>query len=127
MGIASTLILAVCLMQSAQSPSESSLPEGSQVTLGYNLARVREAAGQLHAAAVEYRSILAQFPGYLGCSQRLSAIACKRGDFAAAERQLRDALKTCPNDPDTLACMGEGCPGTTACQCDHSAGWRHVE
>ncbi|KAK9805938.1 hypothetical protein WJX73_006894 [Symbiochloris irregularis] len=94
-------------VQSAQSPaSEGVLPEGSQVTLGYNLARVREAAGQLHAAASDYRSILTQFPGYLACHQRLAAIACRRNDFEGAERQLREALAISPDDPDTMACLG---------------------
>ena len=102
--------LQVCVpcLQSAQSAgSEGSLPEGSQVTLGYNLARVREAAGQLQTAAADYTSILDQFPGYLVCRQRLAAIACGRGDYAGAGKHLHKALEVAPDDPDTTACLGE--------------------
>ncbi|MCJ1422132.1 hypothetical protein MMC29_000011 [Sticta canariensis] len=95
------------LLQSVQAPGgAASLPEGSQVTLGFNLARVREASGQLQAAAREYKSILDQFPGYLACHQRLAAIAQKRGDFAGAEQRLSEALKGNPDDADTLAALG---------------------
>lgn len=51
-----------------------------QVTLGYNLARVKEACGDLQAAEREYRELLAQFPRYGDCCLRLACIAKARGD-----------------------------------------------
>ena len=76
------------------------------MTLGYNLARLKEASGLLHAAAAEYKSMLAQFPDYLACHQRLAAIAQKRGNYMEAERWLQDALKLAPDDPDCLSSLG---------------------
>jgi RNA polymerase-associated protein CTR9 len=51
-----------------------------QVTLAYNLARVREACGQLKAAEAEYSELLRQFPAYGDCALRLACIAKARGD-----------------------------------------------
>ena len=53
----------------------------TQVTLGYNSARVKEAAGQLAAAEAEYRALLEQFPQYGDCLLRLSHMARARGDM----------------------------------------------
>ena len=55
-------------------------PPPPQVTLGYNLARVREACGDLKGAEAEYRELLAQFPQYGDCCLRLACIAKARGD-----------------------------------------------
>ena len=41
------------------------MPSGSQVSLGYNSARINEATGNFQAAAAEYRGILEAFPGKL--------------------------------------------------------------
>jgi hypothetical protein len=41
------------------------MPSGSQVTLGYNSARINEATGNFQAAATEYKGILEAFPGKL--------------------------------------------------------------
>lgn len=67
------------------------LPAGAQVTLGFNRARIREAAGELAAAAADFRGILAVFPGYVDARLRLAAIARARGDLAGAvtEAQVR--------------------------------------
>jgi hypothetical protein len=51
-----------------------------QVTLGYNLARVKEACGNLKDAEAEYRALLKQFPQYGDCCLRLACIAKTRGD-----------------------------------------------
>ncbi len=43
------------------------LAASNQVTLGYNLARAKEANGNLTQAVKEYQAILAEFPEYLDC------------------------------------------------------------
>jgi hypothetical protein len=67
------------------------LPAGAQVTLGFNRARIREAAAQPTAAAAEYRGILAAVPGYTDARLRCAALARARGDLeaAVAEAQAR--------------------------------------
>jgi RNA polymerase-associated protein CTR9 len=54
------------------------------VSLGYNLARVKEACGSLKAAEAEYRELLKQFPQYGDCCLRLACIARARGDTKAS-------------------------------------------
>jgi RNA polymerase-associated protein CTR9 len=54
------------------------------VSLGYNLARVKEACGSLKAAEAEYRELLKQFPQYGDCCMRLACIARARGDTKAS-------------------------------------------
>lgn len=52
------------MAQASQSEAgRAGLPALSQVTLGYNRARVQEACGQPLAAANAYKGILAQLPG----------------------------------------------------------------
>ena len=81
------------------------LPAGAQVTLGFNRARIREAAGELAAAAADFRGILAAFPGYTDARLRLAAIARARGDLAGAatEAQVRLGLLKDPFTMSTLA------------------------
>jgi len=43
------------------------LAASNQVTLGFNLARAKEATGNLTQAVKEYEAILAEFPEYLDC------------------------------------------------------------
>ena len=57
------LTLEGCLQSSQSEAGRSGLPAISQVTLGYNRARVQEACGQLLEAANAYKGILAQLPG----------------------------------------------------------------
>lgn len=52
----------------------------AQVTIGFNLARVREACGELEAAGRDYRELLQQFPRYADPYLRLAAMARRRGD-----------------------------------------------
>ncbi len=52
----------VCV-QSASASDYKGMPTGSQVTLGYNSARINEATGNFQAAATEYKNILEAFPG----------------------------------------------------------------
>lgn len=65
----------------------------SQVTLGFNMARVKEASGELGTAEKEYKALLEQFPDYTDCLLRLSCIAHKRGDVEMAEEWARKAAQ----------------------------------
>jgi len=65
----------------------------SQVTLGFNMARVKEANGELGTAEKEYKALLEQFPDYTDCLLRLSCIAHKRGDVEMAEEWARKAAQ----------------------------------
>ncbi|EFN52318.1 hypothetical protein CHLNCDRAFT_139104 [Chlorella variabilis] len=71
-------------MQSAARPGSTGVNALVQVTLGYNLARVKEACGSLKAAEVEYKELLKQFPQYGDCCLRLACIAKARGDTKAS-------------------------------------------
>uniref|UniRef100_A0A1D1ZQJ7 Uncharacterized protein n=2 Tax=Auxenochlorella protothecoides TaxID=3075 RepID=A0A1D1ZQJ7_AUXPR len=70
----------------------------ARVTLGFNAARVREAGGELSAAAREYEALLAQFPRYADPYLRLAAMAAARGDAAAAEAWARRASAACEGE-----------------------------
>jgi hypothetical protein len=59
-------------------------PPCRQVTMGFNNARILEAAGDLKAAEAEFRAILDQFPQYGDCYLRLSCIARAKGDMEAS-------------------------------------------
>ena len=54
------------LMKVAEQESGGGLPAGAQVTMGFNRARLLEAAGNLQAAAREYEGIL-QVHAHLLC------------------------------------------------------------
>lgn len=82
------------------------LAPGSVVTLGYNRARAREAAGGLRAAAEEYKRILEAFPTYTDCYVRLACIASARGASAEALDWANKALGVQPDNPDVLALLG---------------------
>jgi tetratricopeptide (TPR) repeat protein len=82
------------------------LAPGSLVTLGYNRARAREAAGGLRAAAEEYKRILEAFPTYTDCYVRLACIASARGASAEALDWANKALAVQPDNPDVLALLG---------------------
>lgn len=69
------MVVCVCV-QSASTSDYKGMPTGSQVTLGYNSARINEATGNFQAAATEYKNILEAFPG------RKSL--CSLGDCALA-------------------------------------------
>ena len=56
--------VSLCL-QSASATDYEGMPSGSQVSLGYNSARINEATGNFQAAATEYKGILEAFPGKL--------------------------------------------------------------
>ncbi|GBF96613.1 hypothetical protein Rsub_09359 [Raphidocelis subcapitata] len=50
-----------------------------KVTLGYNMARLKEAAGDCGAAAEEYKRLLESFPSYTDCHLRLACLARAAG------------------------------------------------
>ena len=55
------------VLQAANAPGGMGLAASNQVTLGFNLARAKEATGNLTQAVKEYEAILAEFPEYLDC------------------------------------------------------------
>ncbi len=50
-------------VQSASASDYKGMPTGSQITLGYNSARINEATGNFQAAATVYKGLLESFPG----------------------------------------------------------------
>ena len=93
--------------QAANAPGGSGLAASNQLTLGYNLARAKEAMGSLMQAAKEYQEILAEFPEYLDCYFRLAWISRTRGNHADALHWAEKALEVKDKDPDALALIGE--------------------
>ncbi|PRW61484.1 RNA polymerase-associated CTR9-like protein [Chlorella sorokiniana] len=73
------------------------------VTLGYNLARVKEACGDLKSAEAEYKELLRQFPQYGDCCLRLACIAKARGDTKEALRWAEQATEIRAYAADALA------------------------
>ncbi len=57
-----------------------------------------EAAGELLAAERVYAAIVDRLPGHTGASLRLAELAIGRNDLASAERLLRSAHETAPDD-----------------------------
>jgi RNA polymerase-associated protein CTR9 len=71
--------------------------------LGYNLARVKEACGDLKSAEAEYKELLRQFPQYGDCCLRLACIAKARGDTKEALRWAEQATEIRAYAADALA------------------------
>lgn len=93
-------------MQAAKEDKSGALPASANVTLGFNQARVQEAAGDIEAAARSYKDMLEAFPGYTDCPLRLACIAKHRGDHAQALEWTQKALEAKPGLPDALAMQG---------------------
>ncbi len=92
--------------QAAKEDTSGALPASANVTLGFNQARVQEAAGDTQAAARSYRAMLDAFPAYTDCHLRLACIAKHRGDLAGALKLTQKALEAKPGLPDALAMQG---------------------
>jgi RNA polymerase-associated protein CTR9 len=75
----------------------------SQVTMGFNLARAREATGDLKAAEADYKGLLDQFPEYTDCHLRLACMARARGDDAGALQWARKTAEAGGHPSDALA------------------------
>ncbi|KAF8067234.1 ctr9 [Scenedesmus sp. PABB004] len=79
-----------------------------KVTLGYNMARLKEATGDLKSAGDTYKQLLQQFPGYIDCYLRLSAMAKAAGDDDEAQRWAAAATQQAGGHVDAqamLACL----------------------
>ncbi|BDA40854.1 RNA polymerase-associated protein CTR9 homolog [Coccomyxa sp. Obi] len=92
--------------RAAKEDKSGALPASANVTLGFNQARVQEAAGNIEAAARSYKDMLEAFPGYTDCLLRLACIAKHRGDHAQALEWSQKALEAKPGLPDALAMQG---------------------
>ena len=97
-----------CLLhkQAANAPGGAGLAASNQLTLGYNLARAKEAAGNYTQASKEYQDILAEFPEYLDYYFRLAWISRNKGNHADALRWAEKALEKKAKDPNALALIG---------------------
>lgn len=92
-------------IENARSGNLGNLHPASQVTLGYNMARITEAMGDLRTAEKEYLDLLKEFPKYVDCILRLACICKKKGDINGAERWARKAAETSANSADALALL----------------------
>lgn len=92
-------------IENARSGHLGNLHPASQVTLGYNMARITEAMGDLKTAEKEYLDLLKEFPKYVDCLLRLACICKKKGDIEGAEAWARKAAKTSSNSADALALL----------------------
>ena len=82
-------------MQSASASDYKGMPTGSQVTLGYNSARINEATGNFQAAATVYKGLLESFPGKSPFHPPL-ALSQAENDWCVLHRCLR-CLSVCLN------------------------------
>ncbi|WPT12725.1 RNA polymerase-associated protein CTR9-like protein [Picochlorum sp. SENEW3] len=92
-------------IENARSGNLGNLHPASQVTLGYNMARITEAMGDLRTAEKEYLDLLKEFPKYVDCILRLACICKKKGDINGAETWARKAAETSSNSADALALL----------------------
>lgn len=100
------LATAMPLMQEAVRASEGGAV-AMRLTIGFNMARMKESDGDLQAASREYQAMLDTFPDYIDCRIRLAAIAAHRGDRSAATDHLDAALQLQPRHGDALASKGQ--------------------
>ncbi|KAL4854380.1 RNA polymerase-associated protein CTR9 [Chlorella vulgaris] len=75
----------------------------AQITLGYNMARVKESCGNLKAAEAEYKDLLKQFPQYGDCYLRLACISKARGNTKVALQWAEQAVNNPAFQSDALA------------------------
>jgi len=90
---------------SASTGGLNDLGPQAQVTLVYNGARIREAAGDLQGAEAEYKALLAQFPQYADCHLRLACIYKAQGNIAEAEAWAQKATEASGRSADSLALL----------------------
>ena len=79
-------------LKASKRPGAPELAPACQITLGYNLARIKEATGRLTEASREYRAILESFPDYMDCYFRLAMIARAEGNQQEALEWVHKAL-----------------------------------
>lgn len=98
-------------LQAAKIPGSAGLAPANQITLGFNLARIKEENGRLTEAGKEYKEILENFPNYLDCYFRLAMIARAQGDYNKAFEWAHKALDLKQGvqgkDANALALTGE--------------------
>ncbi|KAF6252058.1 hypothetical protein COO60DRAFT_560958 [Scenedesmus sp. NREL 46B-D3] len=75
------------------------------ISMGYNMARLQEATGELKNAQQMYRSLVQQFPGYIDCYLRLSAMAKAAGDMAEAQHWAAQATQQAGGHVDAQAML----------------------
>ena len=73
------------------------------VTVGFNIARLRELQGRLAEAAAAFQAIATAFPAYLDAHVRLALLARTRGDVAAASAHLADVVAAAADAPSRSA------------------------
>ncbi|PSC73221.1 RNA polymerase-associated CTR9-like protein [Micractinium conductrix] len=87
----------------ASSQGLGDLSDVAQVTLAYNMARVKEDCGDLKAAEAEYLKLLENVPDYGDCCLRLACVAKARGDTKEALRWTEQAVSNPAYCNDALA------------------------
>ena len=92
-------------IENAKAGHLGNLHPASQVTLGYNMARITESVGDLKTAEKEYLDLLKEFPKYVDCELRLACISKKKGDIESAEKWARKAAATSSNSADALGLL----------------------
>lgn len=75
------------------------------ISMGYNMARLQEATGDLKAAEAMYRNLVGQFPGYIDCYLRLSAMAKAAGDMQQAAHWAAQATAQAGGHVDAQALL----------------------
>lgn len=90
----------------AEGEEQSKLFEKGNVTITYNIARLREDTGMLESATVLYNNILKAFPHYIDCYLRLAAIEAKSSNFKEASSFLHKASALDPKHIGTIIAFG---------------------
>eukprot|EP00892_Ulva_mutabilis_P003021 jgi/Ulvmu1/1271/UM109_0069.1 len=97
------------LMQEAASAMESGIADGvpaqCESTLRFNVARCREAQGDLRAAQQGYEQVLKEHPDYTDCIIRLGYLKYMCGHKADAEALFKQCLEVPGGREDALAVL----------------------
>eukprot|EP00882_Tetradesmus_deserticola_P012382 GHRQ01013123.1.p1 GENE.GHRQ01013123.1~~GHRQ01013123.1.p1 ORF type:complete len:722 (+),score=423.52 GHRQ01013123.1:290-2455(+) len=75
------------------------------ISMAYNMARLQEATGDLKNAQHMYRNLVQQFPGYIDCYLRLSAMAKAAGAMAEAQHWAAQATQQAGGHVDAQAML----------------------
>lgn len=81
-------------------------PVSADVLTSYEQAVAIMAAGDLTEAELRFGAFLLEHPGYPGAHVNLAIVHAERGDEAAAEAALRNALELDPQHPAALNQLG---------------------
>lgn len=94
-----------CINKSAHAEAAEALPAECMATMRYNVARCKEAQGDLRGAQQGYEQVLKDHPDYTDCTIRLGYMKYMCGHKADAEALFKQCLEIPGGREDGLAVL----------------------